>query len=144
MRRGFYIFVNFAALFITSYYGKEQNTDIPQWGKYSVIGGYTLFCFLVTSWALYDSLYNFKVKTDNAYAFHPDDIQFHQPKDVIKLCFFCSIAAVLCGMTGIAGGMVLGPLFLSYNMIPQIMSNTNQFITMIASLSVTVQFIMRG
>jgi uncharacterized membrane protein YfcA len=28
-------------------------------------------------------------------------------------------------MTGIAGGMVLGPLFLSYNMLPQVMSSTN-------------------
>jgi uncharacterized membrane protein YfcA len=51
------------------------------------------------------------------------------------------IAAILCGMTGIAGGMVLGPLFLTYNMVPVIMSATNQYITMIASISVVVQFI---
>ena len=50
------------------------------------------------------------------------------------------IAAGLCGMTGIAGGMVLGPLFLTYNMIPQMMSGTNQYITMIASISVAAQF----
>jgi hypothetical protein len=25
-------------------------------------------------------------------------------------------AAILCGCTGIAGGMILGPLFLRYNM----------------------------
>lgn len=48
---------------------------------------------------------------------------------------------MLCGMTGIAGGMVLGPLFLTYNMVPQIMSGTNQYITMIASVSVVFQFI---
>jgi len=35
------------------------------------------------------------------------------------------IAAVLCGCTGIAGGMVLGPLFLKYNMVPSVMSGTN-------------------
>lgn len=54
------------------------------------------------------------------------------------------IAAMLCGMTGIAGGMVLGPLFLTYNMVPQIMSGTNQYITMIASVSVVFQFIYIG
>ena len=72
----------------------------------------------------------------------PGDITFHKPADVIKLAFFCGIAAVLCGMTGIAGGMVLGPLFLSYNMLPQVMSSTNQYITMIASFSVVIQFLM--
>ena len=72
------------------------------------------------------------------------DIVFHQLKVVLKLAFFCGIAALLCGMTGIAGGMVLGPLFLSYNMLPQIMSATNQYITMIASLSVVIQFLMQG
>ena len=45
---------------------------------------------------------------------------------------------MLCGMTGIAGGMVIGPLFLSYKMIPQVMSATNQYITMIASFSVLI------
>jgi len=35
------------------------------------------------------------------------------------------IAAILTGICGIAGGMVLGPLFLQYNMIPQVMSGTN-------------------
>lgn len=54
------------------------------------------------------------------------------------------IAAILCGMTGIAGGMVLGPLFLKYNMLPTVMSSTNQYITMVASVSVALQFAMKG
>jgi len=56
----------------------------------------------------------------------------------------CFIAALLCGCTGIAGGMVLGPLFLKYDMIPQVMSGTNQYITMIASISVAIQFLWLG
>ena len=52
----------------------------------------------------------------------------------------CMVAAILCGMTGIAGGMVLGPLFLKYNMLPSVMSSTNQYITMVASVSVAIQF----
>lgn len=68
-------------------------------------------------------------------------MRFETTSKIINLAIFCMIAAVLCGMTGIAGGMVLGPLFLTYNMVPQIMSATNQYITMIASISVVVQFI---
>jgi len=40
--------------------------------------------------------------------------------------------------------MVLGPLFLKYNMLPQVMSNTNQYITMMAALSVVFKFIIQG
>ena len=48
------------------------------------------------------------------------------------------VAALLCGLTGIAGGIVLGPLFLTYNMRPQIMGGTNQYITMMASIVVAL------
>jgi len=40
--------------------------------------------------------------------------------------------------------MVLGPLFLSYKMIAQVMGDTNQFITMIASISVALQYFYLG
>jgi len=59
----------------------------------------------------------------------------------MKLSIFCMIAAILSGICGIAGGMIIGPLFLSFGMLPQVMGGTNQFITMIASISVTLQFI---
>ena len=52
------------------------------------------------------------------YSFHPQDMRFNSTQKIFKLAFFCMIAAVLCGMTGIAGGMILGPLFLTYNMVP--------------------------
>jgi uncharacterized membrane protein YfcA len=51
------------------------------------------------------------------------------------------LSSTICGVTGIAGGMVLGPLLLKLGMIPQIMSATNQYIVMIASLSVSIQFL---
>lgn len=52
------------------------------------------------------------------YQFAPNDLKFETAGKIVKLAFFCMIAATLCGMTGIAGGMVLGPLFLAYNMVP--------------------------
>jgi uncharacterized membrane protein YfcA len=68
-------------------------------------------------------------------------MKFDSSESIINLALICMVAAIICGSTGIAGGMVLGPLFLKYNMIPQIMSGTNQYITMIASISVAAQFI---
>lgn len=54
-----------------------------------------------------------------------EDITFDTVGEVVKISVVCMIAAVLCGCTGIAGGMVLGPLFMSYGMNPQVMSATN-------------------
>lgn len=78
------------------------------------------------------------------YNFDNNDQRFDNVREVSKLAFFCFIAAILCGCTGIAGGMVLGPLFLSYGMIPSVMSGTNQYITLIASISVAIQFAYQG
>lgn len=83
----------------------------------------------------------YKIKEEEDYKFHEKDVRFENTFEIIKLAFFCMIAAMICGMTGIAGGMVLAPLFLTYNMVPQVMSNTNQYITMFASICVVAQFI---
>jgi uncharacterized membrane protein YfcA len=56
----------------------------------------------------------------------------------------CGFAAILAGCTGIAGGMVLAPLFMMYDMIPEVVAGTNQYISMVATLSVTLQFIFHG
>jgi hypothetical protein len=66
-----------------------------------------------------------EIKARDGYKFDANDTKFENVSDTAALAFFCMIAAVLCGCTGIAGGMVLGPLFLRYNMIPQVMSGTN-------------------
>ena len=46
----------------------------------------------------------------------------------LKLATGCCFAAVIvtssqdqCGSTGIAGGMVLAPLFMSYDMLPEVL-----------------------
>ena len=85
-----------------------------------------------------------EIKTRDNYDFDEHDTRFDTFEAVVTLSAFCMIAAILCGLTGIAGGMVLGPLFLRYNMLPSIMSGTNQYITMVASIAVAVQFIYIG
>ena len=105
---------------------------------------YALCMFGLTLIISYNLQENHKIKTKEGYSFDPNDVKFQNTFDVLKLASFCFIAAVLCGCTGIAGGLVLGPLFLSYNMLPLVMGATNQYIGMLASSLVCVQFMMMG
>ena len=50
-------------------------------------------------------------KNEFGYHFTPNDLRFDSKNKIVKLSIFCLIAASLCGFTGIAGGMVHGPLF---------------------------------
>ena len=45
---------------------------------------------------------------------------------------------------GIAGGIILGPLFLQMGMLPMVVSGTNQYLAMISCISVTSQFLYMG
>jgi len=141
-----YILVSFISLFATQtlYGSKAQKSTLPDWARYTVLAVYFVIVCLMTRWGVNKVSYIQTIKESQGYKFDEKDIRFDGPKDVLKLAFFCMIAAVLCGCTGIAGGMILGPLFLTYNMVPQIMSATNQYITMIASICVALQFIFIG
>jgi uncharacterized membrane protein YfcA len=132
----------FFGMFFTSLQVK-QDTLSPTM-KWSIFGVYSLFTMLLTLWSANESVRIHKIKERDAYKFDASDIDFSKYTNVFKLSFCCGVAAMLCGMTGIAGGMVIGPLFLSYHMIPQVMSATNQYITMVASFSVLIQFFMEG
>ena len=80
---------------------------------------------LMTIFAVKDVDQIHRIKNEKGYKFDKQDYKFQGISDIAKLSFFCMVAAILCGATGIAGGMVLGPLFLTYNMQPQVMSSTN-------------------
>ena len=66
-----------------------------------------------------------RIKRRLKYVYDKNDLRFKDRVAIIQLSMACMVAATLCGMTGIAGGMVLGPLFLRYNMVPTVMSATN-------------------
>ena len=57
---------------------------------------------------------------------------------------YCFIAGILGGIVGIAGGIILGPLFLHMGMLPTVVSSTNQYLAMISCISVTSQFLYMG
>lgn len=138
--------ISFVNLFVCQilFGSKAAKSPLPDWGKWTAFGVFTIVSLLMT---IYSAKLIQKVNEDKIkfnYNFDKKDQRFDSLTEVTKLAVFCAIAAILCGCTGIAGGMVLGPLFLSYNMIPTIMSATNQYITLIASISVAIQFTYQG
>jgi hypothetical protein len=140
-----FILLNFSMLFATQFlYGGKGSVQLPDWGRQLVLVGFIVTMLLLTVWSVIRINRLHEIKQRDGYKFDANDTKFEKVSDIAALAFFCMIAAVLCGCTGIAGGMVLGPLFLKYNMIPSVMSGTNQYITMIASLSVAIQFIYLG
>ena len=107
-----------------------KSSSLNQIDKAIVFGLFTLTTLYLTNQSIkmvsnYQSVKEEENRPGGGYTVEEEDVKLVKVADVIKLAIFCSIAAVLCGMTGIAGGMVLGPLFLSYNMLPQMMSATN-------------------
>ena len=66
-----------------------------------------------------------EIKRMIGYKYANNDMKFDSMAKIFKVALTSMVAGILCGTSGIAPGMVLGPLFLSYNMIPQVMSGTN-------------------
>lgn len=66
-----------------------------------------------------------EIKEKYGYKWAPNDLKLKSTGKIIKTALTSSLAGVLCGIAGLAPGLVLGPLFLSYNMFPQVMSGTN-------------------
>lgn len=142
LKRCGFLAVSFAALFVTQSLTKSPNVSLET--KRYVYLAFALVTLLLTVHSVRAVKYAHEIKNRDGYSFHSTDMRFDSVGGIITLAIVCGAAAALCGLTGIAGGMVLGPLFLSYNMLPTVMGGTNQYITMIASISVVLQFLNLG
>lgn len=60
------------------------------------------------------------------------------------MMLYTFIAGLLGGIVGIGGGIILSPLFLQLGMLPNVVSNTNQYLVLISTISVTSQFLYMG
>lgn len=121
--RMLFYFINFCFLFIAQMVVK--NPKNPLWLVLTAITIYVIVACLMTRTAIFIIDHLHEVKDRCHYNWDEKDMRFHNKMDIVKMALACMTASILCGMTGIAGGMVLGPLFLKYNMIPIIMSSTN-------------------
>ena len=84
------------------------------------------------------------IKRSENYDFDENDLHFDNQSTITKLIIMCFLAGILSGILGIAGGIIMSPLFLSLGMLPAVTAATNQYIGMISSLSVTLQFLYQG
>jgi hypothetical protein len=134
---GFYFF-NFCLLFITQTICKNEKNPINL--RACTLGIYVILMGFATRYSIRQIDHHSIVKSRTGYLYDANDLIFKDRSAIIQLSMACMVAAILCGITGIGGGMVLGPLFLKYNMLPTVMSSTNQYITMVASVSVAIQF----
>ncbi len=85
-----------------------------------------------------------EIKKKEGYYFDPKDLRFDNDKSLIKIMIICFIAGTMGGIVGIAGGIILGPLFLSLGMLPVVAAGTNQYLALISTISVTGQFLYMG
>ena len=121
-RMGFY-FINFIILLVTQTIVKNPKNSLK-------MRGITMFVFaalmgVATQMSISEIDNHTRIKRRLKYVYDKNDLRFKDRVAIIQLSMACMVAAILCGMTGIAGGMVLGPLFLRYNMVPTVMSATN-------------------
>jgi uncharacterized membrane protein YfcA len=84
------------------------------------------------------------IKERDGYYFDKSDTKYEDNKSLAKVVLTCFLAGMLGGIVGIAGGIILGPLFLSMGMVPVVVSSTNQYLALISTISVTSQFIYMG
>ena len=83
-------------------------------------------------YSLISTYYNFKnlkhihlIKRRDNYPFDKNDLTYEDNKSLFKIIIMCHISGVLGGIVGIAGGIILGPLFLSLGMLPIVVASTN-------------------
>ena len=50
---------------------------------------------------------------------------FDDNKSLVKITTICLLAGAFGGVIGAAGGIILGPLFLSFGMLPIVVAGTN-------------------
>ena len=88
--------------------------------------GFQIFVFLVfAAYALGMTVYNAKkarrineLKTIEGYPFDPNDLKFNSYKTIGIIVGICFLTGILGGVIGIAGGIILAPLFLQMGMLP--------------------------
>ena len=106
--------------------------------KFLVIFNFGAFCFIATLKNGKDLKHIHAVKIRDHYEYDESDLRFDKKGVVTKVVGFCFIASILAGVLGIAGGIILSPVFLSLGILPSVTAATNQYIGLISTMSVSL------
>ena len=71
------------------------------------------------------------MKEEEDYQFDKNDITYESNSKIFNMIAMCFLSGLLGGIVGIAGGIILAPLFLYMGMLPQVVANTNQYLAMV-------------
>lgn len=63
-------------------------------------------------------------KRDN-YPYDKQDYKFESDAAILKMIIICFAAGCIGGVVGIAGGLILAPVFLSLGLNPTVVAGTN-------------------
>eukprot|EP00347_Sterkiella_histriomuscorum_P014754 403359664 len=80
------------------------------------------------------------VKLQMGYQFDQNDLNYENYKVIFNIILLCHISGILGGVVGIAGGIILAPLFLQLGMLPVIVASTNQYLALISTIAVSSQY----
>jgi uncharacterized membrane protein YfcA len=138
--------ITLALLFLTSMIvgNKYQKERLPAIYGYLMIGVFLLYTFYSSYGNAGEIRRIHSVKERDGYEFDANDIKFDDNKSIIKVLAYTFIAGLIGGIVGIGVGIVLSSLFLQMRMLPTVVANTNQYLVLISTLSVTSQFLYMG
>eukprot|EP00347_Sterkiella_histriomuscorum_P008703 403344075 len=75
------------------------------------------------------------VKLQMGYKFDQNDLTYENYRVIFNIILLCHISGILGGVVGIAGGIILAPLFLQLGMLPVIVASTNQYLALISTIA---------
>jgi uncharacterized membrane protein YfcA len=138
--------ITLALLFLTSIIvgNKYQKERLPAIYGYLMIGVFLLYTFYSSYGNAGEIRRIHSIKQRDGYEFDANDIKFDGNKSIIKVLAYTFIAGLIGGIVGIGVGIVLSSLFLQMRMLPTVVANTNQYLVLISTLSVTSQFLYMG
>ena len=65
------------------------------------------------------------IKRRDGYDYDSKDLRFNNNKDIMTCVLTCFFAGLMGGIVGIAGGIILTPLFISMGMITEVLQGTS-------------------
>jgi hypothetical protein len=80
--------------------------------SYLVLSFFIIYCLGMTYFEAKNLQEIHRIKKFHGYSYDENDLNFDDSKTLIKVILICFIAGVLGGVVGIAGGIILGPVFL--------------------------------
>ncbi|TNV78400.1 hypothetical protein FGO68_gene12330 [Halteria grandinella] len=136
--------ITLAMLFITSMCmgtKYQQKRLVDPYVSYVILAIFIIYTVISTFFNCKELRRIHMVKRRDGYVYDKADITFEDNKSLAFVVLNCFIAGMLGGIVGIAGGIILGPLFLQMGMLPVVVAATNQYLALISTTSVTSQFI---